>query len=163
MVGYQPNKTLCNPVPDAEGNPEVKNVISILTTIPVPAHPLFPDGMAMCNDLGRCVLPAAKADGPSNVTKAEDPNEDSNEVIKASNRETTIVNTAPPLAIPSQYNPLADGMAGIPTKDSRTVNTVEREGFVKQLANIVHSSLRDSMVRWFVGFFHSWPPSPEET
>jgi hypothetical protein len=95
---------------------------------------------------------------PSNVIKAEDSKEDSSEVnneaarsdtdissvilvtaTKASNPETTIVRTAPHLAIPSQYNPLADGLAGVPTKDSRTVNAVEREVFIKQLTNIVHS------------------------
>jgi hypothetical protein len=150
------DKVFPNLLPDAEGNPEVQNVISSLTTIPVPAHPLLPDGMAMCNDLGRCVLPAAKADGPSNVTKAEDPNEDSNELIKASNRETTIVNTAPPFAIPSQYNPLADGMAGVPTKDPRTVNTVEREAIIKLLVNIVHRYLYGCMASLFN---RRWPPT----
>ena len=152
---------------DAEGNYEVNNVISNLTTIPVPAHPLFPDGMAMCNDLGHWVPPAAKADGPSNAIKAEDSNKDSSEgnneaarsdtdnssvipitAVKASNPET-IVSTEPPLAIPSQYNPLADGLSGVPTKETRTVNTVEREVFLKQLANIVHTSLRTHMVSWF--------------
>jgi hypothetical protein len=147
------DKALPNLPSDAEGNPEVKNVINILTTIP--AHPLLPDGMAMCNDLGRCVLPAAKEDSPSNVTKAEDPNEDSNDVIKASKHETTIVNTAPPLAIPSQYNPLADGMAGVP-KDPRTVNTVEREAFIEQLVNIVHKLLQYGMRQLLQ---QVWPPT----
>ena len=121
----------------------------------------------MCNDLGRWVPPAAKADGPSNAIKAEDSNKDSSEgnneaarsdtdnssvipvtAVKASNPET-IVSTEPPLAIPSQYNPLADGLSGVPTKDPRTVNTVEREVFLKQLTNIVHTSLRTHMVNWF--------------
>jgi hypothetical protein len=160
--------------------------------------------MAMCNDLGRWVPPAAKADGPSNVIKAEDSNKDSSEgnneaarsdtdnssvipvtAVKASNPET-IVSTEPPLAIPSQYNPLADGLSGVPTKETRTVNTVEREVFLKQLANIVHTSLRTHMVSWFdrrkslkvVKFASerakhlrkeklrrksfSWPPSPHQ-
>jgi hypothetical protein len=135
-------KVFPNLFADVEGNYEVNNVIGILSTIPVPAHPLFPDGMSMCNDLGRWVLGAAKADSPSNVIKAEDSNEDSSEVnneaarsdmdnssvipvtaTKASNPETTIVSTEPPLAMPSQYNPLADGLSGVPTKDPRTVNT----------------------------------------
>ena len=116
---------------------------------------------------GRWVPPAAKADGPSNAIKAEDSNKDSSEgnneaarsdtdnssvipvtAVKASNPET-IVSTEPPLAIPSQYNPLADGLSGVPTKETRTVNTVEREVFLKQLANIVHTSLRTHMVSWF--------------
>ena len=34
-------KVFPNLFPDAEGNYEVKNVISILSTIPVPGHPVF--------------------------------------------------------------------------------------------------------------------------
>jgi hypothetical protein len=74
------------------------------------------------------------------------------------------VSTAPPLAIPSKYNPHADGLAGVPTKDSRTVNTVEREVFIKQLTNLVHTSLRSLMISWFNGRkgFSFWPRAPYE-
>ena len=58
----------------------------------------------------------------------------------------------------------ADGLSGVPTKDSRTVNTVERELFIKQLTNIVHLRLRNTMVNWFDRrkSFSFWPPTPHQ-
>ena len=47
-------------------------------------------------------------------------------------------------------------MAGVPTEDSRTVNTVEREAFIKQLVNIVRMQLRTSMALLFK---NRWPPT----
>jgi hypothetical protein len=90
---------------DIEGNYEVNNVISILSTIPVPAHPLFPYGMAMCNDLGRWVPPAAKADSPSIVIKAEDSNDDSSEVNNEAARSDRDNSSVIPVTAVKASNP----------------------------------------------------------
>jgi hypothetical protein len=70
------------------------------------------------------------------------------------------VSTGPPLAIPSQYNPHADFLAGVPTRDTRNVNDVNREVFTKQLIVIVSRQLSRSLLDWTcIGYDFSNYPS----
>ena len=108
-----------NSVPDAEGNTEDMSVINILTTIPA----------------GR-----VQAEGSSN---------DSTAVLAGDSSKVTTILPHPTSAIQSQYEPCDEDMAGVPTKDPRTVNTAERDAFTEHLRHIVGSWLEDTLDYWF--------------
>ena len=117
---------LTKPVPDVEGNEEIINVIKFLTTIPVPADPMFPDGVV--NSSGHWVRPAGwvhpkGSSADSSFSKTGDPSE---------------LNTLLPPATQSQYSPSAEGMAGVLTEDSTGVNNVEKEALIELLVCTVH-------------------------
>ena len=108
-----------NSVPDAEGNTEDMSVINILTTIPA----------------GR-----VQAEGSSN---------DSTAVLAGDSSKVTTILPHPTSAIQSQYEPCDEDMAGVPTKDPRTVNTAERDAFTEHLRRIVGSWLEEALETGF--------------
>ena len=110
-----------NSVPDAEGNTEDMSVINILTTIPA----------------GR-----VQAEGSSN---------DSTAVLAGDSSKVTTILPHPTSAIQSQYEPCDEDMAGVPTKDPRTVNTAERDAFTEHLRHIVGSWLEQTLFDWLCG------------
>ena len=116
-----------NSVPDAEGNTEDMSVINILTTIPA----------------GR-----VQAEGSSN---------DSTAVLAGDSSKVTTILPHPTSAIQSQYEPCDEDMAGVPTKDPRTVNTAERDAFTEHLRHIVGSWLEQTLYEWLYNYRSSSP------
>ena len=87
--------------PEVGDNIEVKNVISILTTIIVPDHPTCPSSIFSHED-----RPTVQAEVPSNVSPAvrdEDPSDVSADVREDPSTATDL----PPhlCAVPTQYDP----------------------------------------------------------